>query len=245
MGELPSVKAGRFGVVWLCVPPRTPYIRGMNITIVGPGKLGSGLGKLWTRKGHEVFLTFSRDPAKLEAVAKDLGALAHAATVEEAVGKSEVIVLSTKWALVPEVLAQAGSLEGKIVLDCTNTMTPRKTAEGLPELRSCAEVLATMAPGARVIKTLNQSFQQVLHSESRLFGGQKPTMFYCGDDVAAKAVAAKLVEELDFEAVDAGPLENARLVEAYALLVIRLGHTLGLGTDIAMKLMRRAPSSTS
>ena len=43
----------------------------------------------------------------------------------------------------------------------------------------------------------------------------------------------------DFEAIDAGPLENARYVEAYASLVSRLGHTLGLGTNIAMKLMRR------
>ena len=215
----------------------------MNITIVGPGKLGSGLAKLWTRKGHGVSLTFSRDPVKLEAIAKELGPLAHAGSLEEAVARSEVVVFTTKWALVPEALAQAGSLEGKIVLDCTNTMTPRKTAEGLAELRSCAEVLAQMAPGARVIKTFNQAFQQLLHSESRLFAGQKPTMFYCGDDAAAKAIAARLIEDTDFEAVDAGPLENARLVEAYALLVIRLGHTLGLGTDIAMKLMRREPSS--
>lgn len=211
----------------------------MNITIAGPGKLGSGLGKLWTRKGHEVFLTFSRDRAKLEALATELGPRAHAASLKEAVGKSEVVVLCTKWALVPEVLAQTGSLEGKIVLDCTNTMTPRKTADGLAELRSCAEVLAAMVPGARVIKTFNQAFQQVLHADSRLFGGLKPTMFYCGDDAAAKTAAAQLIEDTDFEAVDAGPLENARLIEAYALLVIRLGHTLGLGTDIAMKLMRR------
>lgn len=217
----------------------------MNITIVGPGKLGSGLARLWARKGHQVWLTFSRDPAKLEAIARELGPNAHAATLAEAGARSEVIVLATKWALVPEALAQAGSLEGKIVLDCTNTMTPRKTAEGLAELRSCAEVLATMAPGARVIKTFNQAFQQVLHADSRLFDGQKPTMFYCGDDAAAKTVAAQLIEDTDFEAIDAGPLENARLIEAYALLVIRLGHTLGLGTDIAMKLMRRAPSATS
>lgn len=64
-------------------------------------------------------------------------------------------------------------------------------------------------------------------------------MFYCGDDADAKKVAAHLIADSDFEAIDAGPLENARYVEAYAILVIRLGHTLGLGTNIAMKLMRR------
>ena len=219
--------------------PSTPRPSRLNIALIGPGKLGSALGNLWTRKGHEVYVAFSRTPSRLDAVVQELGPHAHVATVKDAVASSEVIVLTTKWAAVPDALAQAGSLEGKIVLDCTNTMSPRKTAEGLPETRSCAEVLASMAPGARVVKTFNQVFEQVFQADSRLFEGQKPTMFYCGDDAAAKAVAARLIEDTDLEAVDAGPLENARYIEAYAVLVLRLGHTLGLGTNIAMKLMRR------
>ena len=211
----------------------------MRIAIVGPGKLGSGLAKLWTRRGHEVFLTFSREQAKLAALAAQLGPQAHAVTVKEAVAQSEVVVLSTKWAIIPEALAQAGSLEGKVVLDCTNTMTPRKTAEGLFETRSCAEVLAAMLPKAKVVKTFNQAFEQLLHAESRDFGGEKPTMFYCGDDLVAKQQVAQLISDTDFEPVDAGPLEHARYLEPYAILIIRLGHTLGLGTNIAMKLMRR------
>ena len=209
----------------------------MKIAIVGPGKLGSGLGKLWARRGHDVFVTFSRDRTKLDVIASEIGA--HAATVADAVAKSDVVVLTTKWAAVAEALAQAGSLEGKIVLDCTNTMSPRKTPDGLPETRSCAEVLAESTKGARVVKTFNQAFEQLFHADSRLFGGEKPTMFYCGDDADAKNVAAQLIADTDFEAIDAGPLENARYIEAYAILVIRLGHTLGLGTNVAMKLMRR------
>lgn len=209
----------------------------MNIAIVGPGKLGSGLGKLWARKGHRISVTFSRDREKLERIATEIGAEAH--TVKDAVEKSDVVVLTTKWVAVPEALAQAGSFKGKIVLDCTNTMSPRKTADGQPETRSCAEVLAAMIPDAHVIKTFNQVFEQIVHADSRLFGGERPTMFYCGDDAEAKKVAAGLITDTDFEAVDAGPLENARYVEAYAILVIRLGHTLGLGTNVAMRLMRR------
>lgn len=211
----------------------------MNIAIIGPGKLGSALGKLWARKGHEIFVTFSRDSAKLAGIAEAIGPNAHAASVSDAVAKSEVVVLCTKWAAVPDALAQAGSLDGKIVLDCTNTMSPRKTADGGVETRSCAEVLQEMVPGARVVKTFNQAFEQLLQAESRLFDGQKPTMFHCGDDSAAKQITASLIEDTDFEAVDAGPLENARYIEAYAVLIIRLGHTLGLGTNIAMRLMRR------
>jgi 8-hydroxy-5-deazaflavin:NADPH oxidoreductase len=209
----------------------------MKIAIVGPGKLGSGLGKLWAHRGHQVMVTFSRDRAKLDVIASEIGA--RAASVADAIAKSDVVVLTTKWAAVAEALAQAGSLDGKIILDCTNTMSPRKTPDGLPETRSCAEVLAESTKGARVVKTFNQAFEQLFHAESRLFGGEKPTMFYCGDDADAKKVAAQLIADTDFEAIDAGPLENARYIEAYAVLVIRLGHTLGLGTNVAMKLMRR------
>nr|MBA3538154.1 F420-dependent NADP oxidoreductase [Deltaproteobacteria bacterium] len=134
---------------------------------------------------------------------------------------------------------QAGSLDGKVVLDCTNTMSPRTAPDGSIELRSCAEVLATMAPGARVIKTFNQAFEQLLHADSRRFDGQRPTMFYCGDDADAKKTTAALIDDTDFEPIDAGPLENARYLEQYAILIIRLGHTLGMGTNIAMKLLRR------
>lgn len=213
----------------------------MKIAIVGPGKLGRGLGKIWADAGHRVYVTFSREPAKLEGVAREIGA--HAAGVADAIADSDVVAFTTKWAAIPDAIAQAGlpadAWAGKVVLDCTNTMSPRKNAEGLTETRSCAEVLAQMLPGAHVIKTFNQAFEQIIHAPSRRFGGEQPTMFYCGDDAGAKATAAQLIGEVDFEAVDAGPLENARYLEAYAILVIRLGHTLGLGTDIAMKLMRR------
>jgi predicted dinucleotide-binding enzyme len=212
----------------------------MKIAIVGPGKLGTALARLWTKRQHQVYLTYSRDPAKLETVARALGQNAHPiADLKDAVSRADVVVLATKWAVVPEVIAQAGSLAGKLVLDCTNTMSPRKTPDGAPELRSCAEVLAELAPGASVVKTLNQAFVEVLNAESRLFEGKQPTMFLAGDDQQAKERAAQLVAETGFQPVDAGPLENARLLEAYAVLVIRLGHTLGLGTNIAMRLMRR------
>jgi 8-hydroxy-5-deazaflavin:NADPH oxidoreductase len=212
----------------------------MRIAIIGPGKLGTALARLWSRRGHDVYLTFSRDPEKLEGIARSLGERVHAAPdLKRAVSRAEVVVLATKWAVVPEAVAQAGSLAGKLVLDCTNTMSPRKTAEGHAELRSCAEVLAQLAPGALVVKTLNQAFVEVLNADSRLFEGKQPTMFLAGDDQAAKERAAQLVHETGFQPVDAGPLENARLLEAYAVLIIRLGHTLGLGTNIAMRLMRR------
>lgn len=64
-------------------------------------------------------------------------------------------------------------------------------------------------------------------------------MFYAGDDAEAKQVAARLAAEIGFEPVDAGPLQNARLLEPLAMLWIWLAYAGGLGTDIAFRLVRR------
>jgi predicted dinucleotide-binding enzyme len=71
------------------------------------------------------------------------------------------------------------------------------------------------------------------------FDGHKPVMFYCGDDAQAKHVVKKLIDELVFEAIDAGPLTQARLLEPFALLWISMAYAQGLGTEFAFELLRR------
>jgi hypothetical protein len=71
------------------------------------------------------------------------------------------------------------------------------------------------------------------------FGAERATMLVCGDDPAAKRTVLTLAEELGFEAVDAGPLARARLLEPLAVLWIALAYGEGLGPDIAWKLLRR------
>jgi predicted dinucleotide-binding enzyme len=65
------------------------------------------------------------------------------------------------------------------------------------------------------------------------------TMFYAGDDARAKEIAAKLASDCGFDAVDAGPLKNARLLEPLAMLWIYLAYGAGMGPDLALRLMRR------
>ena len=66
------------------------------------------------------------------------------------------------------------------------------------------------------------------------------TMLYCGDDASAKEAARRLAADLGFDPVDAGPLQQARLLEAFAMLWISLAYAQGLGREIAFRLMRRA-----
>ena len=83
------------------------------------------------------------------------------------------------------------------------------------------------------------TFAGQLQAGSLRFGSQQSTIYYCGDDQAAKAVVAKLIAELDAEPVDAGPLASARYLEPASMLMVQLGYKQGMGDNIAIKLLRR------
>jgi hypothetical protein len=150
-----------------------------------------------------------------------------------------VLLLSVRWETVTEALQASGPLQEKILIDCTNPLKPDFSELALGHATSAAEEIARMAPGAKVVKAFNSVFAEIYHSESRLFGSRMPTMFYCGDDDGAKKTVAQLIRETGFEPVDAGPLKSARCLEPLAMLMIQLGYGQGMGTNIALNLIRR------
>ncbi|MGD0887598.1 MAG: NADPH-dependent F420 reductase [Thermodesulfovibrionales bacterium] len=210
----------------------------MNIGIIGSGNVGGSLGKIWAEKGHQVIFSFSRDAAKLDALARSVPN-ARPGTPKVAAVESEVVLLSVRWAQVAEAIQSAGSLQGKILIDCTNPLKLNRSDLDVGHTSSAAEEIAKMAPGAKVVKAFNTAFAQIYHSHSRLFGSRLPTMFYCGDDSGAKASVESLIKEIGFEPVDSGSLKVARYLEPLAMLVIQLGYGRGMGTNIALSLMRR------
>jgi hypothetical protein len=150
-----------------------------------------------------------------------------------------VILLSVRWDTVADALQAAGSLVGKVVIDCTNPVRHDLSGLVIGHTTSAAEEIAKMLPGAHVVKAFNTVFAEVYHSESRLFGSRMPTMFYCGDCEDAKKSASRLIRETGFEPTDAGPLSSARYLEPLAMLMIQLGYGQGMGKNIAMDLIRR------
>jgi predicted dinucleotide-binding enzyme len=210
----------------------------LNIGIIGPGKMGSGLGRVWAEKGHHIIFSFSRSHDKLNALAGSVEN-ASAGTPAEAAEASEVILLSVGWAVVKDALKAAGAMEGKILIDCTNPLNADASDLVIGHTTSAAEEIAGLVPGAKVVKAFNTAFAEVYHSASRLFGSRRPTMFYCGDDRSAKTVVAKLINEVGFSPIDAGPLKCARYLEPLAVLMIRLGYGQGMGTEIALNLIHR------
>ena len=210
----------------------------MNIGILGAGNVGGALGSAWARKGHAVFFGVPRpqDP-KIRELLKTLGAKGRAGSVAEAAAAGEVIVLATPWPATRDAIGAAGNLDGKVVVDCTNPLKADFTGLSLGYTTSGAEQVAQWAQGAKVFKAFNQTGFNIMASPD--FGGQRAVMFVCGDDDAHKPTVLKLVSDVGFEAIDAGGLVHARLLEPYAMLWIHLANARGLGRDFAFAVLRR------
>lgn len=156
-------------------------------------------------------------------------------TSESAVAPADVVVLCTPWQGTEQAVQGCGDLSGKILIDCTNPLTPDVAGLEVGLTTSGAEQVATWAPGARVCKAMNQIGAPMMDGPQ--LSGQ-PVMFVCGNDDDAKAVTTGLVSELGFEAVDIGDLTLARLLEPYALLWIHLALRRGFGTNFGFGLLR-------
>ena len=210
----------------------------MKIGIIGSGNVGSALGMRWAQIGHNVVFG-SRNPGAddlQKAVAK-AGTTARAATLQEAATSSEVLLLATPWPPTKQVIESLGDLTGKIMIDATNPLLPNLQGLEQGTTTSGGEQVARWARGARVIKAFNTIGSNIM--ERPAFGNERPVLFYCSDDAEAKKVADHLATEIGFEAMDAGPLTQARVLEPFALLWISLAFAQGLGRDFAFKLLRR------
>jgi predicted dinucleotide-binding enzyme len=213
----------------------------MKLAIIGAGNVGGTLGKAWAQKaGHDVCFGV-RDPGadKVKELLQSIGSKARAATVAEAAAFGEVIVLSTPWPATEAAIRAMGDIKGKIVLDATNPLTRGPESIGLEIGHSISggEKVQGWAAGASVFKTLNTTgFGNMANP---VFNGVKSVMFVAGDDNANKPKVMNLVGDLGFEVVDAGPLRNARLLEAHAMLWIDLSLARGQGVDWAFAMLRR------
>lgn len=206
----------------------------MRIGILGSGKVGRALAKGWTDCGHEVvFGTRSPGAPRQEPGLAGLRFLA----VEEAARFGQVVVLATPFGAAREVLASLGDFLDRVLVDCTNPLKPDLSGLELGGHGSGGEQIAAWAVGARVVKCFNTTGSANLGAPA--YGNDALTMCLCGNDADAKGLVARLAADLGFDPVDLGGLEASRLLEAFALLWIRLAHVQGLGPNIGWKLLRR------
>ena len=183
----------------------------MKIGIIGAGRIGGGIAGQLGAAGHELRLSFSRDAAKLSALAAEIGPRASSGTPREAVEFGEVVVFSVPWSELPAALEQAGPLDGRIVVDTTNQF-------GAPPLpppgQTAASFNATRMPGARYTKSFNTLTAEFQAEAAGRDGALRVVQWLCGDDDDAKRVGAGLIDDAGFVAVDLGGTADCEVMEA-------------------------------
>ncbi|MDH3037668.1 MULTISPECIES: NADPH-dependent F420 reductase [Streptomyces] len=186
----------------------------MRIGMLGAGTVAQALARHAIRQGHEVVLSNSRGPASLTPLVRELGPLASAGTPAEAAAAG-LVVLAVGWPRVPEVAASLPRLDGTVVVDATNqfaSLPPTPRIADLGDLTG-SEYVASLLPGARVVKAFNALFAQYIAADPRHAAGRQ-VLFLAGDDPDAKRTVERLADSFGFAPVDLGPLrEGGRLIQ--------------------------------
>ena len=210
----------------------------MKIAILGAGNVGSALAGRLVTTGHDVSLAASRSdsPRLLEAAA---ATGARATTAGAAASAADLVVLAVPFAALDAALSEEvrAGLAGTIVVDATNPLAPDFMSLTLGHTSSAGEEVAARLPESSVVKAFNTVMAAALATP--VLGGVRQLLPVAGDDPAAKRTVIELGQQLGFDAIDAGPLANARYLEPAVELLIQLGYGQGLGPEIGFHLARR------
>jgi predicted dinucleotide-binding enzyme len=200
--------------------------------------MGGKLGTILARAGHQVVFSYSHSESKLKRLAREAGKNAAAGTPAVAAHEADALVLAVHWSRVNDVLKQAGDLSGKTIVSCTLPMNQGDTELVVAHKSSGAEQLARKVRKAHVVSAFNTVPSEVLFSifEGRRKARRRPNLMYCGDNRKAKEIAARLIRDVGFEAIDAGPLYLARYMEPFALLMAQLAYEGDRGPALAYQL---------
>ncbi len=185
----------------------------MKIGIIGAGGIGQAFAGHVAKAGYEVIISNSRGPESLAEMVKQLGPRAITGTRQDA-ARADVVVLSVNWPQVPAALSDLPAWNGRILIDATNPVL--QPGFRLAELHgsTSSEIVASLAPGARVVKTGNTLLRAVLAADPKQAGGRR-VLFMSGDDTSAKAEVSAVLEKMGFATIDLGGLASGGRLQQF------------------------------
>ena len=176
----------------------------MTISIIGSGAIGAAFARTLARAGIEATISNSRGPESLNELVRELGPSIKAATREEA-ARADIVFVAVNWTKLAAALAGLPEWSGRILIDANNPIEAPLFKPVDLKGRVSSEVVADLVPGARVVKAFNHLRADVLAGDPRSDGGRR-VLFYSGNDSAAKAEVAALIDRLGFVGIDLGSL---------------------------------------
>jgi len=186
-----------------------------KIGILGSAVVGQTLAQGFKQHGYEVRIG-SRSPAKLASFTQSSGI--PAATFDAVSGWGELLVLAVHGTVAVEALTLAGTdnLRGKVVIDATNPLSKEPPVDGVLKVftgpnESLLERLQVAFPETRLVKAFNSVGTPTMVNP--VYTDGRPTMFFCGNDVEAKAEVAEILRQFGWEPADMGTAVAARAIE--------------------------------
>jgi 8-hydroxy-5-deazaflavin:NADPH oxidoreductase len=180
-----------------------------TIGLIGAGHIGSQIARLAVAHGYSVVISNSRGPETLAPLVAELGPNARAATPAEAGQAGDIVVVTVPLKNYRQV--PVAPLAGKVVID-TNNYYPQRDGH-IPELdnesTTTSELLQAHLPASKVVKAFNHIYAAQLTTDGLPAGAKtRRALVIAGDDAAAKAAVAGLLDQFGFDTVDAGPLKE-------------------------------------
>lgn len=215
----------------------------MRVGILGTGDVGRVLASAMIAEGHEVKMgSRERENPKMKEWAQKHPQRASTGTFADAAEFAEMIFLCTLWTGTESAIELAGppNFRGKILIDTTNpllfeTNAPPRLALGHTD--SGGEQVQRWLPDAKVVKAFNIVGNAHMY-KPHFPGDGPPTMFYCGNDAAAKKTVLNLLTKFGWESIDIGGIQGSRLLEPLCILWVAYGIQTGTWNH-AFKLLRK------
>ena len=181
-----------------------------RIGIIGSGHIGGTIGGLWIKKGHQVAFS-SRHPEELKTMVSELGSLARAGTVEEAIAFGDVLFIAVPYGAVPQIGKDySAAMKGKVMLDACNAVSARDGAVA-DEVEQTGIGVTTQKyfPDVRIVRAFNTMSYMIFAREANR-PDPRLAVPIAGDDPQAVQIAASLVRDAGFDPVVVGKLADAR-----------------------------------
>ena len=185
----------------------------MEIGTIGAGAFAQAFAKRALKAGHKVKLSNNLGSERLREIVNQLGPGAMSATVEEAAA-CEIVLLAVPWDNVPQTLASLPKWKNQILIDGTNPFhgsAGKFTPADVGNL-STSQLVAALAPGARVVKALNNMIVPNLEAEP-IVNGARRVAFISADDDGAKGQVAVLLAGFGYSVIDLGNLRDGGLIQ--------------------------------
>jgi predicted dinucleotide-binding enzyme len=188
-----------------------------TIGFIGSGNIGQALARRAIAVGHSVVMSNSRSPETLAGLVAALGPPARAATAAATGDAADIVVVAIPFRSFEDVPVQP--LAGKIVVDAGNYYAPRDghIAELDDGTTTSSEMLASHLPASKVVKAFNTIIAaQIVDQATPPGTPHRRALPIAGDDASAKRAVTRLIDEIGFDVVDAGPLAEGRRLDPRA-----------------------------